>query len=274
MLARYLKLLLTYLFFGAVAPIFLVVYFCLSSQEQADARWMLWTGIAGMVGIVIWPFVLMRRQSKSAARTEFLEQQGVLGLAEVVGLTETNVTINERPVVKLDLHISGPNLTPFNAQQRVPVSLTQQSMITGRKLVVLVDPTDNSYQIDWQRSAQISGMFPYTVTSTQDNRTYDLTGQTGPIMEIMQVYKANGIPTAAKNDLRSNPAVREQVLSIVRRAAAAQHGSPQPPPAAYPPSVPAPSAAQRMQDLETLRATGALTEAEYAAKRQHIISSL
>ena len=45
----------------------------------------------------------------------------------------------------------------------------------------------------------------------------------------------------------------------------------QPPPA---PQPPAPSVAQRLQELETLRASGTISETEYAAKRQEIISKL
>jgi hypothetical protein len=37
---------------------------------------------------------------------------------------------------------------------------------------------------------------------------------------------------------------------------------------------PEPSTAQRLQELETLRATGAISEAEYTAKRQQIIAEL
>jgi hypothetical protein len=45
----------------------------------------------------------------------------------------------------------------------------------------------------------------------------------------------------------------------------------QPPPV---PQPPAPSVAQRLQELETLRANGAISETEYTAKRQEIISNL
>jgi hypothetical protein len=48
--------------------------------------------------------------------------------------------------------------------------------------------------------------------------------------------------------------------------------SPPPPPPAYQP--PAPSVTQRLQELETLRASGAISETEYTAKRQQIISDL
>ena len=34
---------------------------------------------------------------------------------------------------------------------------------------------------------------PATFTIAEDNRTYDLSGQTGPLMEILQILKANGI---------------------------------------------------------------------------------
>jgi hypothetical protein len=37
---------------------------------------------------------------------------------------------------------------------------------------------------------------------------------------------------------------------------------------------PPPSTAQRLQELETLRAMGTITDAEYTAKRQKIISDL
>ena len=53
-----------------------------------------------------------------------------------------------------------------------------------------------------------------------------------------------------------------------------------PPPAAAPsgasyPAAPAePSTAQRLQELETLRATGAISDDEYAAKRQQILADL
>ena len=153
-------------------------------------------------------------------------------------------------------------------------------MITNRKLVALVDPTTNEYQIDWDRSGLVSGLMPATFTIAEDNRTYDLTGQTGPLMEILQILRANGIGMNNMIDLRSNPAARQQVQTIVRRAAAqqaapAQAAAPSAAPAAAPyGGPPEPSTAHRLQELETLRATGTISDDEYAAKRQQIISEL
>jgi hypothetical protein len=87
-------------------------------------------------------------------------------------------------------------------------------------------------------------------------------------------------------DLRSNPAARQQVQAVVRRAATQQaparpgpspfptaSGGPPPPPQ-YPAMSPEPSTSQRLQELETLRATGAVSEEEYNAKRAQILSDL
>ncbi len=119
-------------------------------------------------------------------------------------------------------------------------------------------------------------MMPVRLTSEQDGRTYDLTGRAGPIMDILQILKANGVPLDGMADLRSNPAVRQQVMDVVRRATAAERGPTAAPAAAAPPVVspPSPSAAQRLQEIETLRAMGTISEAEYTAKRTQIIAEL
>jgi hypothetical protein len=204
----------------------------------------------------------------------------VLALAQVVGIHETGTRINEQPLVKIDLQISGPGITPFATQDRVIASITRLPMITNRKLVALVDPTTNAYQIDWERSALVGGVMPATFTIAEDNKTYDLSGQAGPLMEILQILKANGIGMNNMIDLRSNPAARQQVQAVVRRAAAGQQAPAAAPAAPYvapyvaPPAPPEPTTAQRLQELETLRATGAISDDEYNAKRHQILTDL
>ena len=281
MLARYLKAQMVVLLCGGlVGPIFLVVYFALG--QMSLMKWMLWVGLLITVADVLIALALANFSATSAAKTQALEQSGVLALAQVVGIQETGTRINEQPLVKIDLQISGPGIAPFASQDRVIASITRLPMITSRKLVALVDPATNQYQIDWERSSLVSGMMPATFTIAEDNRTYDLTGQTGPLMEILQILKANGIALNNMVDLRNNPAVRQQVQAVIRRAAATQQapaGQAAPPPPPPPPSAPVaapaePSTAQRLQQLETLRATGAISDQEYNAKRQQILSDL
>jgi hypothetical protein len=209
-----------------------------------------------------------------------------LALAQVTAIGETGTRINDQPLVTIGLHVEGPGLTPFDVQDKVIASVTRLPLITGRKLVVLVDPATNQYQIDWNRSALVGGMMPAQFTLAEDgDRMYDLSGQAGPLMEIMQILKANGVAMDGTIDIRSNPAVRQQVMNVVRRAAAqrvppaAHMAAPTVDPAApyVPPPMPAPagpSTAQRLQELETLRAMGTISDSEYTAKRQQIISEL
>lgn len=273
---RYVRIQAFVLLCGIVGPIFLTIYFV--SGAQPMVKWMFWTGLLITAVDVLIALAITAYGSKTAAKNQQLEQQGVLALAQVTGIQETNTRINEQPLVKLDLQISGPGIAPFATQDRVIASVTRLPMITNRRLVAIVDPTTHEYRIDWDRSSLVSGLMPATFTVAEDNTTYDLTGQTEPLMEILQILKAHNIGINNMIDLRANPAAREQVQAVVRRAAAqktASQPAPQAAPAAAPfMAPPEPSTAQRLQELETLRATGAITETEYTAKRQQIIADL
>lgn len=279
MLWRYIKAQLWVLLCGGlVGPIFLAVYFVVG---PIVGQWMFWVGLLITAADVLIALALAGYMAKSSAKSQALERNGVLALAQVVGIQETGTRINEQPLVKIDLQISGPGLTPFASQDRVIASIARLPMIMNRKLVALVDPATNEYQIDWERSGLVSGVMPANFTIAEDNRSYDLTGQTEALMEILQILRVNGIGLNNMIDLRSNPAARQQVQAVVRRAAA-QQAPAAPAPAAAPMAAPAPSyvappepsTAQRLQELETLRATGAISDAEYTAKRQQIISDL
>ncbi len=274
---RYVRVQLFVLLCGIVGPIFLAIYFVAGADPMM--QWMFWAGLLITAADVAdrGGAHCLRRQS--AAKTKALEASGVLALAQVVGIHETNTRINDQPLIKIDLQVSGPGITPFSTQDQVVASVSRLPMITSRKLVALVDPMTNEYQIDWERSALVSGLMPATFSVSQadglDNRTYDLTGQAEPLMEILQVLKSNGISMDNMIDLRSNPAARQQVQSIVRHAVARQAAPPPVPAApAYAAGPAEPTTAQRLQELETLRATGSITDAEYTAKRQQIIADL
>jgi hypothetical protein len=280
MVGRYLKSqIMVLLCGGLVGPIFLVVYFALG--QMSLMKWMFWVGLLITAADVLIALALANYGAKSAAKTQMLEASGVLALAQITGISETGTRINDQPLVKVNLHVEGPGLTPFDTQDSVIASVTRLPMITGRKLVLLVDPATNQYQIDWNRSALVTGMVPAQFTLAEDNRTYDLSGQAGPLMEIMQILKANDVPMNGTIDIRSNPMVRQQVMNVVRRTAAQQasppaqsQSAPSPVPAYAAMTPPEPSVSQRLQELETLRATGAISESEYSAKRQQILADL
>jgi hypothetical protein len=276
MLARYLKAqLIVLLCGGLVGPIFLVVYYTLGMGDLM--QWMLYVGLLITVADVLIALALTNYGAKSSAKNAELEQHGVLALAQITGLTETGTRINEQPLVKVNLHISGPGFMPFDSQDRVLANITRLGNLTARKVVVVVNPTTQEYRIDWERSALVNGLVPAQFTVAEDNRTYDLSGQAGPLMEILQILKANNVPLNRMVDIRTNPVLRQQIQAVVRRVAEQQAPAPQPAPAAGPAPVvtpPQPSIAQRLQELETLRASGVLTDQEYNSRRSAIISEI
>lgn len=251
---------------GLVGPIFLAVYFATGQSELM--KWMFWVGLLITAVDVLAALGLAAYGANAQARAEALEADGVLALATITGLAETNTRINDRPLVRLQLNIAGPGMAPFAAEDQVIAGVERLPMLTARRLVVLVDPATRKFQIDWNRSGLITGLMPATFSVAEDNRTYDLSGQVEPLMEILQILKANGIGMNSMVDLRDNPVARAQVQAVVRRAAAPET------PAAAAQAAPSISTAQRLQELETLRATGAITDQEYTAKRQQIIAEL
>jgi hypothetical protein len=282
---------------GLVGPIFLVVYF--ASGQDVLLKWMFWIGLLVTAVDVLAALAFAGYGARAAAKSEALETHGVLGIAQIIGMAETNTRINDNPVVKLNLRISGPGIGAFDVEDRVIANVTRLAMLPTRRLVVLVDPATSQFQIDWERSSLINGQAPATFSIAEDNTTYDLSGQVEPLMEIFQILKANGIGINRMVDLRSNPAARAQVQAVVRRAAAQRQAPPAqpgvfpppsvgaypqppfPPPSAFPspsgpayPQPPGASTAQRLQELETLRATGAVSEDEYNNKRSQIIAEL
>ena len=276
MLARYLKAQLVVLLCGGlVGPIFLIVYFTLGLGSLL--QWMFYVGLLVTVADVLIALALANYGAKSSAKTAALEQSGVLALAQITGVTETGTWINNQQVVKVHLHIAGPGFVPFDSEDRVIASVTRLGNLNARKLVVLVNPTTNEYRIDWERSALVNGLVPAQFTVAEDNRTYDLSGQAGPLMEILQILKANNVPLDRMVDIRSNPVLRQQIQAVVRRAAEQQAPAAQPAAAGGPAPVatpPQPSIAQRLQELETLRASGAVTDQEYSSRRAQIISEI
>jgi len=279
-LARYLKAQLVVLLCGGlVGPIFLVVYFVMGLDNLL--QWMFYVGLLITVADVLVALALANYGARSSAKVAALEQSGVLALAQITGITETGTWVNNQQVVKVHLHIAGPGFLPFDSEDRVIASVTRLGNLNARKVVVLVNPTTNEYRIDWERSALVNGLMPAQFTVAEDNQTYDLSGQAGPLMEILEILKANNVPLNRMVDIRSNPALRGQIQAVVRRAVEQQAPAAQPalatPPVGAPAAVatpPEPSIAARLQELNDLRASGALTDQEYNSRRAQIISEI
>lgn len=275
MLARYLKAQLTVLLCGGlVGPIFLIVYFALGPMARPYINWMFWVGLLVSTVDVLAALALTSYGTRAAARHEELSRSGVLALARITGVSDTPVFVNDRQMIKVNLHVEVPGQPGFDAQETMASSPARMQILNGHKLVVLVAPGTADYEIQWEASALLAGAVPAEFTVDEDGRTYDLSGQSGPLYAILTVLHANGIPLGGAIDIRSNPVVRAQVMDIVRRAAGqGAPGQGAPAPVAFS-AAPALTVSQRLAELDTLRATGAITDAEYSIKRTQILGDL
>ncbi len=146
--------------------------------------------------------------------------------------------------------------------------------------MVLVNPTTSEYRIDWERSALVNGLVPAQFTVAEDNKTYDLSGQAGPLMEILQILKANNVaaqsdgrhpvqPGAARPD-PGGGAPRGRTTGAGRATDAGRRGAR----GGAVVTPPEPPIATRLQELKDLHASGALTDDEYTSRRAAIISEI
>lgn len=262
--ARFLKILAFSLLCGIVGPIFIVMYYVI---DEPATSWMLYSGVGITIGIVVLAFVLTLIFTRTDEARKLLEANGILALADVVAANETGMRVNDQPVIKLTLQIYGDGISPFRAETRTRVSVLQVPALSRGKLVVLVAPGTEQFQIDWQRSALLNGQVPAKFTSSSQGREYDLTGQAGPLFEIMKVLKANGIGTDGVVDIRSNPVVRQQIDAILRKTEGAERT-----PSADP--TPTGSVADRLAELDRLKLASLVSEAEYNTKRAEILGDL
>lgn len=132
----------------------------------------------------------------------------------------------------MNLHFDIPGQPGFDSQETMASSPTRMQILNGHKLVALVEPGTQRYEIDWDASALLAGVeVPAEFTLDEDHKTYDLSGKSGPLFDILTVLHASRIPGQWNHRIRSNPVVRQQVMDIVRRAGA---GAPDPGPAAVP----------------------------------------
>ena len=262
---------------GLVGPIFLAVYFALGPMARPYINWMFWVGLFITAVDVLVALALTNQGVKAAAKHDHLSRQGLLALARTTGIADTAWFVNDQQMIKVTLHIDIPGQPGFNVQETVASSPTRMQILNAHTLVALVEPGTGNYEIDWEASALIAGVVPAQFTIDEDHRTYDLTGQSGPLLQILQALHANQIPLSPTIDIRSNPVVREQVMAIVRRAGTA------PPagevisaaPVIHPVVAPFPlTVSQRLQQLETLHVTGAITDAEYSTKRRELLADL
>ncbi|MDT3438116.1 MULTISPECIES: hypothetical protein [unclassified Pseudofrankia] len=158
-------------------------------------------------------------QTQATTGSTITDRRGALALALVTGLTETGTGAGGHPEVRVSLHVTGSGFA-FDTAARLLAGESRRASLDAGKIVVLVDPSTHAIQIDWARSALVNGLVPALFTLAEDDTTYDLSGQIGPLMEILQVLWAGGVSLNRTVDAHCDPALRGQLQAIIRRAPA------------------------------------------------------
>lgn len=143
---------------GAIELAVAAVFIVLALQIPTIAGGFFLTGaILGIVGIVL--IVIGLRVRGSSASTDQVLQTGIAGQATITSLTQTGMTLNDQPRIKMDLLVQLPGREPYTAQHAEFVPLILLSRLTsGAPLAVRVDPADpQKVAIDWSGQAMAVG---------------------------------------------------------------------------------------------------------------------
>ena len=146
---------------GVVGPIFLVMGLVV---DEPDTGWLLPTGIAITALDVLIAVLMARGRTRMQRRIYRLRVRGRRARARVLSFEQTNVRINDQPVLVLQLRIEGADIAPFEVQSRTVVSDVHIPLLHAGELPVLIDPETQEWEIDWASARPVAPV----VTATDE----------------------------------------------------------------------------------------------------------
>ena len=220
----------------------------------------IWVGVSLLLALI---FGLLFAKQRGEQR---VMAEGIQGTAQILGMTQTGVQVNEQPQVELHMRVEAPGITPYELRKKFIVPLIALGQLSGGRLKVAIDREDHeNVVVDWGRVGA-----PMTV-STPDGRTFDLGADASLREEVFTVLGKHGLSTTGSLDLRKHPQARAEVIALLEsKGHDADPGTPGAAPAAVEPAKATP--AERLEALRTLKEKGLVSESEYESKRMQIIS--
>lgn len=146
---------------GVVGPIFLVMGLVV---DEPDTGWLLPTGIAITALDMLIAVLVARGRTRVQQRMFRLRVRGRKARARVLSFEQTNVRINDQPVLVLQLRIEGADLDPFEVQSRTVVPDVHIPLLHAGELPVLIDPETQEWEIDWASARPVAPV----VTATDE----------------------------------------------------------------------------------------------------------
>lgn len=136
----------------ALAAVFLIIGM---NNEVVRGGFYLTAAILGVVGILL--LLWGRRWARGYQEAQRLRVQGVPGQAQVVGMRQTGVSMNEQPQIELNLSVETEmhGAYPVTVKEYVPMMLLG-TLSSGRPLPVKVDPADpQRLVIEWESAMSV-----------------------------------------------------------------------------------------------------------------------
>lgn len=144
-LRTFIPTLLFVLLCGIVGPIFLLVGFL---TDEPDTGWLIPVGLLITISDVVAAVLIARVRTRSRRRAHRLRTAGRGGRAQILAIDPTNVRINDQPLMKLRLLITGDDLTPFEVEEKRVIPTYRLPFLAG-DVPVLVDPETQEWEFDW-----------------------------------------------------------------------------------------------------------------------------
>lgn len=141
-----------WLYFAAALEVALAVVFFVIGMNNAVVRsgFYLTAAILGVLGILL--FLWGRRWARGYREGQRLRVHGVPGQAQIVGMRQTGVSMNQQPQIELNLSVETEmhGAYPVTVKEYVPMMLLG-TLSSGRPLPVKVDPADpQRLVIEWE----------------------------------------------------------------------------------------------------------------------------
>jgi hypothetical protein len=161
-----------------------VIFLATSNAPEGgqDGTFVFLGGLFGLMGLAFIGVDLFgfRRELKK----DRLRVSGLKGTARVVRVSDSNITVNNNPLVNLDLDVTVPGQQPFRTRKRTVISrLSVGALVPGGTIPVLADPANpRDIVLDWEGGvspsvvgdqAAFAGALPDTVRAEVLRRVGD-----------------------------------------------------------------------------------------------------
>jgi hypothetical protein len=95
------------------------------------------------VAAIAVPFIIIRKMNENnQKRAQELAAVGIQGEATILSLQDTGMRINDNPRVAMVLEVRLPNMSPYQIQKTITISIVQLAQVqVGAVVGVLVDPS-------------------------------------------------------------------------------------------------------------------------------------